>query len=160
MAVRKPLVIVTGRIERLQAGDTIDADIAEVDLITLTNNNASSIVIGAPVYIDGASTCDKAQADAAGTMDVIALVKEASITAAASGVVQTDGVLSATTGQWDAITGGTGGLTAGSIYYLSAATAGRLVDTATTAVGTFVVQIGKAISTTELEISIMDPIKL
>jgi hypothetical protein len=160
MATRKPLVMVAGRIERLQAGDTIDADIAEVDLVELTNNNASPVVICEPVYIDGANTCDKAQADASGTMDVVALVKDASIASAAAGITQTDGVLSATTGQWDAITGESGGLTAGTIYYLSAATAGRLVEIAPTAVGQFVVQIGKAISTTEMEITIVDPIKL
>ena len=160
MATRKPLVMVAGRIERLQAGDTIEGDIAEVDLVELTNNNASPVVICEPIYIDGADTFDKAQAGAAGTMDIIALVKDSSIAAAAVGMVQTDGVLSATTGQWDAITGDTGGLTAGTIYDLSAATAGRLVATSPTAVGEFVVQVGKAISTTELEISIMDPIKL
>lgn len=160
MATRKPLVMVAGRIERLQSGDTINADVAEVDLIELTNNNASPVVICEPVYIDGANTCDKAQANASGTMDVIALVKDASIAAAALGMFQTDGVLSATTGQWDAITSETGGLTAGAVYYLSGATAGRLTQTAPTAVGQFVVQIGKAISLTEMEITITDPIKL
>jgi len=160
MATRKTLVMVAGRIERLQAGDTVDADLAEVDLIELTNNNGSPAVIGEAVYIDGADTCDKAQANAAGTMDMVALVKDPSIAAATAGMVQSDGVLSATTGQWDAVTGDTGGLTTGSVYYLSAATAGRITDTSPTAGGEYSVQVGKALSTTELEISIMDPIKL
>ena len=160
MALRKPLVINAGQIEQLQSGDTLDAIVAEVDVVSLTNNNASPIVIGAPVYTDVASGVDLAQADASGTMEVLGLVAEVSIGAAASGTIQTDGILSATTTQWDAIAGTTGGLTAGAIYYLSAATAGELTETAPSTPGQFVVRVGKAISTTEMEISISQPIKL
>jgi hypothetical protein len=160
MALRKPLVINSGQIEQIQAGDTLDAVVAEVDVVSLTNNNASPIVIGSPVYTDGDSTVDLAQADASGTMEVLGLVAEASIAAAASGVIQTDGVLAATTGQWDTVAGTTGGLTAGAIYYLSSTTAGELTETAPTTTSEFVARVGKAISTTEMEITIGQPIKL
>jgi len=149
-----------GRIERLQSGDTLDADVVEIDLIEMNNGNASPITIGQAVYVDGNDSVDIAKADAAATMDMIALVKDVSIAASANGMVQTDGILAATTAQWDAVTGDTGGLTAGTVYYLDASTAGSITSTAPTTVGQFVVQLGRGLSTTEMEISICDPIKL
>lgn len=160
MATRKALVMNAGRIEQLQSGDTIDADLAEVDLIQMDNGNAGTISICQAVYISGNDEVDLAQADAAGTMDMVGLVKDATIATAANGSIQTDGVLSATTGQWDAVAGTTGGLTAGTIYYLDPDTAGKITSTAPDAVGDYVVQLGRGISTTEMEISICDPIKL
>ncbi len=160
MAQRKPLVIVAGEIQQMQSGDTLDAAVSEVDIATLTNNNASPIVIGNAVYTDAASGVDLAQADAASTSEVVGLVKDASISAAASGDIQTDGVLTATTGQWDAVAGTTGGLTAGTVYYLDPSTAGDITETAPTSVGQVVVRIGKAISTMVMEISVLEPVLL
>ena len=160
MSLRKPLVIVDGRICQIASGDTLDAQVIEIDVVNQQNNNAGSIVIGAPVYNDGAGTVDLAQADASATVEVLGLVKNAFISAAASGAIQTDGVIAATTGQWDTITGDSGGLTAGSVYYLDPDTAGKITKTAPTATGDFVVRLGKAISTTEFEITILQPIEL
>ena len=160
MALRKPLVINAGQIEQLQAGDTLDAIVSEVDIVSMTNNNASPIVIGAPVFCDAASGVDLAQADASGTVEVLGLVAEVSIGAASSGSIQTDGILAATTTQWDAVAGTTGGLTAGAIYYLDESTAGFLTETAPSSVSEFVARVGKGISTTEMEITISQPIKL
>lgn len=160
MASRKPLVIASGQIQQLQSGDTLDAVVTEVDVVSLTNNNVGAIVIGMPVYSDDANDVDKAQADAVATVEVVGLVQDVSIAAAASGFIQTDGVLTATTTQWDAVAGTTGGLTAGSIYYLDETTAGNLTETAPTTTGQFVLRVGKALSTTEMEISVSQPIKL
>jgi len=160
MALRKPLVINAGQIEQIQAGDTLDAVVTEIDVVSMTNNNANSIVIGAPVYCESAGNVDLAQADATGIKDVFGLVKDVSIAASASGSIQTDGVLAATTAQWDAVAGTTGGLAAGTIYYLSAVDVGEITATAPTTGGQFVVRIGLALSATELEISISQPIKL
>lgn len=160
MSLRKPLVIVDGQIQQLQAGDSLDATSNEVDSVELTNGNAGSIVIGTPVYSKSAGSVDKAQANASGTVEVVGLVRDVSVTAAASGAIQTDGVLAATTGQWDAVAGTTGGLTYNTVYYLDPDTAGKLTSTAPTDAGDYVVRIGKAISTTELEISISQPVKL
>ena len=160
MTLRKPLVMVAGQIQQIQAGDTLDASANEVDVVNLTNNNVGAIVIGNAVYSDAANGVDLAQANASGTVEVLGLVKDVSISASASGPIQTDGILAATTGQWDTIAGTTGGLSAGSVYYLDASTAGFLTETAPTTVGQFVVRIGKAISTTEMEISIAQPILL
>ena len=160
MAARKPLVINSGQIEQLQAGDTLDAAVSEVDVVSKTNDNAGAIVIGTPVYVKSNGNVDKGRANAQGTVLVLGLVRDASIASSASGIIQTDGILAATTGQWDAVTGGTGGLTPGARYWLDAATAGLLTATAPTTVGLFVVHVGLAISTTEMDISIDRPIKL
>jgi hypothetical protein len=160
MAIRKPLVLNGGQIEQLQAGDVLDAVVAQSDSVGVTNGNASPIVIGAPVYIKAADQVDLAKADAQGTVQVLGLIKDASIASSAAGNAQTGGVLSATTAQWDAITGDVGGLTANAIYWLSASTAGKLTRTAPTTVGQFVVRVGIALSTTELKIEPEAPIKL
>ncbi len=160
MSARKPLVIVNGQIQQLQAGDTLDAMSSEVDIVSKTNGNASPIVICTPVYVKVDGTVDMAKADASGTVQVLGLVKDTSIAASASGAIQTDGVLVATTGQWDTVAGTTGGLTAGTVYYVDPSTAGKLTATAPTTTGQFVVRVGLALSTTELDISTTAPIKL
>lgn len=156
MALKKPLVLSNGQIEQLQSGDYI----GEVDFLQQQNGNAGSVVIGTPVYSSANDTVDKAKADAVGTANVIGLVADTSIAAAATGGIITDGILTATTGQWDTIAGTTGGLTKDVIYYLSAATAGLLTSTSPSVAGQFVVQIGIAISTTELLIRVGRRIKL
>lgn len=156
MAIKKPLVLTNGQIEQLQAGDTLE----NVNLKTRTNSNASSIVIGQPVYSDSGSSVDLAQADSQTTIRIAGLVADTSIASAATGSILVDGVLTATTGEWDAVTGQTGGLTVGSNYFLDAATAGQLTTTAPSTTGEFVVRVGHALSTTELEIEVQQPIKL
>lgn len=161
MALRKPLIIVAGQIQQIQAGDTLDAVISEQEVITLTNDESvDATVIGMPVYIDAADGCKQAKADAAGTSKPIALCKDVSIAAAQPGSFLTSGILAATTAQWDAIKGASGGLVAGTVYYLSAATKGLLTATAPSTVGQYVVEIGIAISTTELKLNIKPSILL
>jgi hypothetical protein len=158
MSLKKPLVLNAGQIEQLQSGDTLDANISEVDVVSMSNGEASSITICQAVYVSDANEVGLGKADAAGTAKLLGLVQATSIEAAASGSIQTDGILSATTGQWDAVTGETGGLTANSTYYLSAATGGDLTSTPPST--GYVVRVGLAISTTEMDISIENPIKL
>jgi len=155
MAQRKPLVWGTdGRPEELPSADSLDAAVNSKDVVTLTNANAGSIVIGAPVYQTATSgQVDKARANATGTKSVIGLVADASIGASSSGQIQTDGILTATTTQWDAITGQTGGLTPGTEYWLDAATAGQLT-TSVPGSGNFLVRVGTALTATDMEISI------
>ncbi len=160
MASRKPLVMVAGQIQQLQAGDTLNAAVSEVDIVSMTNDNAGSIVIGAPVYVDDDDGVDKARANAMSTADVLGLVKDATVATTAAANIQTDGVLAATTTQWDAVTGQTGGLTASVRYYLDPSTAGKLTTTAPTTVGQVVICIGKALSATEMELAIGDPVLL
>ncbi len=157
MAVRKPLVIVSGQIQQLQSGDTISG--IEVSQVSLTNNNAGTAVIGSPVYSDAAAGFDLAQADAIGTSEIIGLVV-ADISAAGAGLVQTDGIISATTGEWDVVTAETGGLVADQIYWLDPDTPGKLTITPTSTVTELVVRVGKGLSTTQMLIAVQPPILL
>lgn len=154
MALRKPLVIINGVTQQIPDTDVLNATLAEVDQIALANGETAAVAVGTAVYISAANTFKKAQGNALGTADVLGIVKDASIAAAATGNVQTDGQMSATTAQWDAATGQTGGLAPGATYYLSASTAGLLTVTAPTNSGQYVLKIGKAISTTVLDLSI------
>jgi hypothetical protein len=149
MTLRKPLVIVNGQIQQLQAGDTLDAVAQEVDSIILTNGEAGAITIGQVVYIFSANTVKKARADAGGTAQAFGLVAEASVAGGATGQIQTSGVLS-----------GLSALTAGAKYYLDPTTSGAMTATAPTTPGQYVVPLGRAISTTEFKIDIEEPILL
>jgi hypothetical protein len=72
--------------------------------------------------------------------------------------VQTHGPLTLTTAQWDEITGGTGGLIHGLVYFLS--TDGGMTDTAPTTPGDVVTQIGIGLSPTDLMIQISPAVLL
>lgn len=159
MALRRPLVINAGQIQQLQAADTLDAPQSGGDVLIMTNDEAGALIQGNVVYNDAVDGVKKAKADAAGTSKVIGLSVDAPA-GAAQGRVMVEGILALTTGQWDAAFGTTGGLTFGTKYYLSAATAGLGTVTAPTAVGQYVCELGIAISTTELMIAIKQNILL
>lgn len=160
MPTRKPLVIIDGQVQQLPAGDTLDAAAAEVDVVLLNNAGGLAAPIGTPVYVSAANSFQSARANAGATVEVLGLVRDASVAPAANGSIQTDGMLTATAGQWDVITGGSGGLVSGSTYFLDAANAGKLTTVAPTQTGQYVVRVGRAINTTSLEISIYPPILL
>lgn len=157
MAQKKPIVLGSnGKFQQLQAGDTIATN---KDVIALINGNAGSIVIATPVYATStADTCDKARANSAATAEVVGLMQDTSVATTATGNVQTDGEFVATTAQWDTVTGGTGGLTPGADYWLDTATAGKLTSTCPTT--GLIVYIGQATSTTNMQLSIEQPILL
>jgi hypothetical protein len=125
-----------------------------------TNANAGTIVIGTPVYVSAAGSVDEALADAVATKDVVGLVVDTNIASSATGDIQTGGLLTATTGQWDAVTGDTGGLTAGTQYFVDPDTAGMLTDTASITIDDFICPVGIALSTTEMIIAIHQTVKL
>jgi hypothetical protein len=112
------------------------------------------------VYVKSNGNVDKAQANAATVTEVFGLVMDTAIASGVAGNVQMDGIVEATTTQWDAVTGGTGGLTPGAIYFLSAATAGRLTLAPPTTVGHYVARVGRAVSATKMDLAIEQPIKL
>jgi hypothetical protein len=139
MATRKPLVLVSGEIQQLQAGDTLGGS-SETGQLTLTNSDAASTAIGDIMYIFGADAVKKAKADAIGTTKGIC-VALAVIASASTGVFQFNGIVTGLTG-----------LTAGTTYYLSAATAGLMTSTPPSTLGQYVVRLGIAVSTTELDL--------
>jgi hypothetical protein len=154
MTVKKPLVITGGQIEQLQSGDTLDMN----NTVNRVFNSAATI--GQPVYSVSGTNVDLAQANAQGTIRVIGLTLSTAVNAANPGDVLIDGKLTATTTQWDAVTGQSGGLTPGVNYFLNPANPGQLTVTAPSTVGEFVVRVGYALSATEFEIEIGQPIKL
>lgn len=128
--------------------------------VFLTNGGTGALTIGEAVYIFSADTFKAAEANASGTTRAIGLVADNSIAASASGNVRVSGVLAATTSQWDTVAGTTGGLSAGSVLYLSDSTAGHLTATPPSTTGHYVVEIGQALSSTELLINVKAPILL
>jgi len=98
-------------------------------------------------------TVKKARANALATKDVIGLVFNGTIAPGAIGDVLLSGVHTASTAAWDAAFGTSGGLTEGTRYFLSDAVAGEASDQAPTADGAFVVELGQAMSPTDLRLS-------
>ncbi len=156
MAVKKPIVMTNGELEQLQPGDRVQ----QVVVFDRQNGNTGNVVMCTPVYASGAGQVDEAQADAASTKNVLGLIADDDVAPSGNGAVQSDGIFTATTAQWDAVTGDTGGLTMGSRYYLDDAASGTLTITLLTTQGNFIAPVGIALSTTELEISIGPTVKL
>jgi hypothetical protein len=148
MATRAPLVLVSGQIQQLQAGDSINVPQSGGDVAVLTNDDVGAHAVGDIVYADTNDGVKKAKADAVGTTGAIAIAA-AAISASASGSYMVAGVLA-----------GLSGLVAGTEYYLSAATAGLITATAPSTPGQYVVKVGRALSTTELMVDIERPILL
>lgn len=141
-----------GRVTSGTAGSS-----AENNEISLTNNVGSTANICTVVYTNATGSYQKAIANADAASNVVGIVS-ATTTNGASGTVVTEGTVTATTGEWDAQTGQSGGLTAGSWYFLDGTTAGKLT---TTAPGTgYVAPIGYALSTTQLDVKVQSRVKL
>lgn len=162
MALKIPLVVGSdGLAQQLQAGDTVSIATTTTQIRAVTNGESSAaIVIGAPVYASAADTVKRGQANAKSTSQLAGLGFDASTTAAAVGNIITSGVLVATTTQWDAVAGTTGGLAFGTKYFLDPANPGKITSTVPTTVGQCVTLVGVALSTTELELLLRDPILL
>jgi len=152
MPIKKPIVLTDGQLEQLQSGDRLDLGNA----IERTNNTGGALVIGTPVTVTSTDMVE-AQADAQPTIRVAGFVGEPSVADAALGIVLVDGILTATAPQWAAVVVG-GVLVPGTDYFLDEATAGMI--TATAPATGFVVRLGHALSTTEFEIEVQQPIKL
>ena len=121
-------------------------------IAVLQNVDTSAVSAGAPIYaFTSASTFKRANASAVATKAVLGLVLETAIAVSATGRVQTAGLVTLTTGQWDSVTGQSGGLTPGTVYYLDVV-AGLLKTTAPTTGAVRVV--GVALSTTVMQLQI------
>lgn len=118
---------------------------------TMTNGESVAIAIGRAVYVSGNNTVKLADASNIATSNVVALVATPSIAGSATGSFAVAGVLTATTTQWDAATGQSGGLTPGATYFLSNTVPGRITAAPPTISGN-VVPVGVAIGTTKLRL--------
>ena len=131
MATRIPLVLVAGQIQQLQSGDGFVVAAATYDARTATNGESSvALTAGMAVYVSAASAVKRAQANAAATSQVNGVWLDASTAAAGSGVYAAGGIAICTNTQWDAVAGTSGGLVAGTMYYLDPTTAGKITSTA------------------------------
>ena len=113
------------------------------------------LLMGQPVYIDLSSRLQKAESGLVAGYQVAGLMAS-DATALTSGDYVTDGRLEML--DWTAIAG-TMDLTPGAIYYLGS-TPGTITSTAPTADGYYVVPVGRAQSTTKLDIEIGQPVRL
>lgn len=145
MTLRTPLVMVNGQIQQLQAGDSMNLPSG----IAYTAD--ATFLAGQVGYPSASGHLNLAKANGASTIKNCAIAT-AGIASAASGVFQNSGVLRLSTAQWDAVAGTTGGLVFNTEYYLSDATAGMITGTCPSAGGSYVLPIGIAISTTDLQI--------
>lgn len=127
---------------------------------SVTIQTDSDVIPGTPVYITGTSRFELARADGLPQARMVGVATSATLAGfAAEG--QTQDVLELTTGQWDAVTGGSGGLTPGLPYYLDGVTAGRITTTAPSLPNfAYNVRVGVALSTTQLDIKVRAPFKL
>lgn len=151
MTIRLPLVLgADGLPQQLQSGDSLTVPTFGVSILSTTNHESSAaLVIGTPVYVDAAAGVKRAKADSKSTSGVVGLWYDTTTAASATGYMQTDDMFTATTTQWDTICGTTGGLTAGTVYFLDPTTAGKLTSTPPTTVGHCVVPVMRALSTTQ-----------
>lgn len=130
------------------------------NIIQLTNNSGAPLIIGTPVYSDAADSMAPGVADGSGKSNIVGLVADTSVGDGAQGDVAVGGIIVATTDQWDAVAGTSGGLTFNTPYYLDPTTAGKLTSIAPVNAGQEVVQVIIALSTTEARIAIQPPILL
>lgn len=162
MAIRLPLVLgADGLPQQLQSSDTISTAIVASTIRPVTNSESSAaIAIGAPVYATAADAVKRAQANVKSTSQLAGLGYDSTIAASAVGNIISSGVLIATTAQWDAVAGTTGGLVFGTRYFVSPTAVGLLTSTPPTTVGQCNTLVGIALSATELELGIQAPILL
>ena len=162
MTIRTPLVLgADGLPQQLQSGDAISSAVTAVTVRQVTNAEASAaLTIGTPVYATAADAVKRAQANAKATSQLAGLCYDNSIAAAGVGNIVSAGILVATTAQWDAVAGTTGGLIFGTRYFLNPTTVGLLTSTVPTTTGQSLTLVGIALSTTELELQIATPILL
>jgi hypothetical protein len=120
-----------------------------------------SFVPGAPVLISTFSGLHLALAGAAGSFSGQSILGLATGTADEDGSEigwQFLGNFEQPAAAWEAVTGESVGLTAGSRYYVDSVTAGQLTKIKPTAGGTYVILVGIAVSATELQLQIGQPV--
>ena len=125
-----------------------------------SKNNGESVALPqcTPVYLADDGKIYKTLPGAGGAVGCDGLVADAFITPGSSGNYVTSGPLSTTTAAWDAVTGDTGGLVSGDIYYASSTIAGKLTKTKPVAGGTYSTAVGMATSSTVLEVGKFTPV--
>lgn len=158
--LRKPLVLVNGKIQRLQPGDYLK----EASNIVLQNDEGfDNLPFGTVCYLSGDGQVKKAIADNSDVaIKTIGLVADASdVIVGANANIMTEGVLTNTDSTaWDNAFGTSGGLVAGTTIYLSNTVAGKGVVTPPDLQSHYLVELGMAISVNSFLVNIQRPILL
>lgn len=124
---------------------------------TMIKTAGANLSAGEPCQI-GVTNATPAQAITATNEATVGGLAIADAASSSPVTLQFSGPLTLTTVQWDARTGGSGGLAAGFWYYLSASTPGGLTTTAPSAGGEFVTAVGFAEDATTLIINPSAPV--
>jgi hypothetical protein len=159
-SLRKPLVLVDGKIQRLQGTDYIQ----EANYITLLNNESPALTFGDTVYLSITGECARAIADNTDVaIKIVGMVTNSSVTSGNPASIIQSGVLKGTEAQWEnafQLTPSSGGLVAGTIYYLSDGTVGKGTGTPVETVSHYHVKLGIALTSTDFLVDIKEPILL
>ena len=140
-----PLVLGSqGQIQQLQTGDNV----AAVSQFSATNGDAFTHLPGTVVYISSSGTVQAALANSILTIKAVALSNGTNATGN-TGYYQVDGLVSVSVG-----------LTPGATYFLSPTSAGAVTGTPPSAAGQWVMPVGTAYSTTQIDIAFGVPIQL
>lgn len=116
----------------------------------------STIKIGYPIYLKANGHLDPAQANAAGPTQVAGL-SLSDTTAGFACTYITEGTVERT--DWTEVAG-SALLVPGNTYFLSPTTAGQITNVAPSTLGQYVVRVGRAVTTTKLDVEIELPILL
>jgi hypothetical protein len=101
--IKKPLVLTDGRLEQLQAGDTL---LPSPNVVEVTNGETVDLIAPGVVYLSGANTAKYAQANSDLTFDAFGMCIE-TINPSNQGLIQLDGVVTYPISVWDLATGET-----------------------------------------------------
>lgn len=128
--------------------------------LQVTCSDAGGCLPGAAVYVSGAATFARAEANALATTRVFGLSALASLFNQV-GTAVIYGPLTLLATQWDAVVAGeSGGLTPDATYYLSDTVLGGLTTVAPSTPGHFAVEVGLALSPTTMLVNPKTPIFL
>lgn len=146
IAVQTELDATKDRVTDLETTHSQDA------FITVPDASGGSIVVGTPVYMKANGT-GAAPADANANTPIPHVVGFAHEITGGNVRIHVRGTMVLTTGEWDAVTGGSGGLTPFTEYFLDV-TAGKITTAEPTTGGSHVIRMGIAMSTTDMFIHI------
>ncbi len=129
-----------------------------LSVMYLENGDTVPLVVGTPVYFSNNNIVRKGKANISATKDIVGLVRDSTIVVSGNGFIQTSDILVATVFEWAIITGQTGGLIPDVLYYLDPYFPGRLTSVVPTVPDQYAVEIGRALSNTEINIDIKMPV--
>lgn len=122
-------------------------------IISLTNNEISLVRKCTPVYAIG-SGFKKAASDNVISTKIIGILIEDTL-AGASGIIQSNGIVTATVGEWNLVIEGGGSLVENTMYYLKV---GEISSTPPSS--GYIAPIGIALNTTQLKINVLNTVLL